>query len=243
MGDELVVEVPITNTDLYSAAVDLAANLHLEPGRVLKALRGAYPDVDELPIAHLPLLASELELQLAEYEVIDVDEEVSLQVVKPEGFVSTRDSNGAIVLEAEISYPADRVGIVFGPQRLAADNPRAYGFHYSPYNFDTQPEVSYFEQVLRVLNRAPSEISDVYFVGALTDPAKTDLTFEYRRADGRPAYYTPDFLLRCKDGRWYLTEIKRAIARSDPVEGEQGSKAAAVDRVTRIVGNSMLCKI
>ena len=239
VGDELVVEVPITNTDLYSAAVDLAANLHLEPGRVLKALRGAYPDVDELPIAHLPLLASELELQLAEYEVIDVDEEVSLQVVKPEGFVSTRDSNGAIVLEAEISYPADRVGIVFGPQRLAADNPRAYGFHYSPYNFDTQPEVSYFEQVLRVLNRAPSEISDVSFVGALTDPAKTDLTFEYRRADGRPAYYTPDFLLRCKDGRWYLTEIKRAIARSDPVEGEQGSKAAAVRSIIERNGDRL----
>ncbi len=228
VGDALVVDVPIAMLDLYAAAVELAGMLRVAPASILRALRVAYPVADELPVADLVPLARQLEEQLRDYEISNVDEEVSLRVVKPEGFEPLPQADGSVALEAEISYPADKAAIVFGPEKLARENARGYGFHYLPYNFDTQPEVSYFEQVLRLLNRTPSEVSDVYFIGALTDPAKTDLTFEYRRADGKVGRYTPDFLIRCRDGRWYLTEIKRAVVREDPIEGQNGSKAAAV---------------
>lgn len=78
------------------------------------------------------------------------------------------------------------------------------------------------------MNARATDIADVYFVGALTDPAKTDLIFEYRAVDGKVRLYTPDFLLRRLDGRWLLVEIKRASARLGLIEGEQGLKAQAM---------------
>ena len=68
----------------------------------------------------------------------------------------------------------------------------------------------------------------MYFIGALTDPEKTDLTFDYFRLDGRPPRYTRGVLIRCRDDRWYLAEVKREAARHDPIEGEAGRKAVAV---------------
>jgi hypothetical protein len=92
----------------------------------------------------------------------------------------------------------------------------------------SKPEVGYFARVLDMLNERPSKVADVYFVGALTSPDKTDLAFDYVRKDGRLARYSPDFLLRCEDDRWFLVEIKQERAREDPVEGEDGLKARAV---------------
>jgi len=117
---------------------------------------------------------------------------------------------------------------VFGPDRVIRENPAGYGFHYKPYNFDSKPEVGYFERLIDMLNERPSKVADVLFVGALTSPDKTDLAFEYVRKDGRLARYSPDFLLRCEDDRWFLVEIKQERAREDPVEGEDGLKARAV---------------
>lgn len=235
VGDEIVVETPIATTDRYSAAVELAASARLAPMQLAQLLEQAYGS-DEIPLADLPALNKQIEEQTAKYEVVESDEEVPLRILKPDGFESLTDGNGHQVLEAEISYPADKAALVFGPDYVK-DNPRRYGFHYAPYNFDSNPEVSYFLQLLRTLNRESAPVEDVYFIGALTDPAKTDLVFEYRRADGKRAYYTPDFLIRCKDEKCYLVEIKAARDKADEINGENGRKAQAVRELIKRNGD------
>ena len=179
-------------------------------------------------MAHLPELGRQLDASRGGYEATEVVEDISLRIVKREGFERVLQPDGSEALEAEISYPEDRAALVFGPGRVVRENPAGYGFHYQPYNFDSKPEVSYFDRILADLNAGPSRVVDVYFVGALTSPDKTDLVFDYIRQDGRFSHYSPDFLLRCEDDRWFLIEIKQERAREDPVEGEDGLKARAV---------------
>ena len=232
VGDAIVIEAAVDTVDLYAAAVTLAANAHVEPAPIVRALRAAYgPDAVEIPAAHLPDLGRQLEASRGGYEAVDVVEDVSLRIVKREGFERTVQPDGSETLEAEISYPEDRAALVFGPEHVIHENPAGYGFHYRPYNFDSKPEVSYFDRLLADLNAGPSRVLDVYFVGALTSPDKTDLAFDYVRGDGRLSRYSPDFLLRCEGDRWYLVEIKRAAAREDPVEGQHGLKARAIEAI------------
>jgi len=95
------------------------------------------------------------------------------------------------VREADISYPADREHLVWGPDRVL-ENEGDYGFHYVPYNFDSSPEADFYEKVLRELNLTPADVQDIYFTGAITDPRKTDLTFAYPKSDRSEGRYTPD---------------------------------------------------
>lgn len=69
---------------------------------------------------------------------------------------------------------------------------------------------------------------DIYITGAITDPKKTDLSFEYVAADGRTHRYTPDFAIHTRDDRWLLVEVKLTARRRDSVEGEDGVKAKAL---------------
>jgi type III restriction enzyme len=195
---------------------------------VLSALRYAFPGLVEIPRSQLRELGQQIEAQVAQYEVDEIEELIPAEVIKREGFDIEPQPDGGVEYVAEISYPVDRGKYVIAPGHVSRENAAGYGFHYKPYNFDSAPEVSYFEHVLRALNDKPVKVGDVYFVGALTDPAKTDLVFEYRGADGKTHYYTPDFLLRCGEDRWLLVEIKRASARRDHVEGEHGLKATAI---------------
>lgn len=232
VGDAIVIEAAVDTVDVYAAAVTLAANAHVEPSGVMRALRAAYgPDAVEIPAAHLPDLGRQLEASRGGYEAVEVVDDVSLRIVKPEGFERAVQPDGTEALEAEISYPEDRAALVFGPDRVVRENPAGYGFHYRPYNFDSKPEVGYFDRLLALLNERPTKVVDIYFVGALTSPDKTDLAFDYIRKDGRLARYSPDFLLRCEDDRWYLVEVKQERARGDPTEGEHGLKARAVEAI------------
>jgi type III restriction enzyme len=232
VGEAIVIEAAVDTVDVYSAAVTLAANAHFDPAPIVRALRAAYgQDTVEIPAAHLPNLDRQLEASRGGYEAVEVVDEVSLRIVKSEGFERTVQSDGSEAFEAEISYPEDRAALVFGPDRVVHENPAGYGFHYRPYNFDSKPEVSYFDRLLADLNAGPSKVLDIYFVGALTSPDKTDLAFDYVRQDGRLSRYSPDFLLRCEAERWFLVEIKRAVAREDPIEGEHGLKARAIEAI------------
>ncbi len=103
-----------------------------------------------------------------------------------------------------------------------------FGFHYTPYNFDSNPEMSFFEQMLRDMDENPDEVEDIYFTGALTDPGKTDFSVEYKDGDGRWRRYTPDFVIRRKDGKTLIVEIKREHDREHPIDGQDGLKALAL---------------
>jgi type III restriction enzyme len=226
VGDTLELDIGVDTLDAYSAAHTLAANYRASEWQVLDAIRQAYPD-GAVPVAHLEALGRQIEEQSSTYIAQEVDEAAELAVVKPEGWPE-REIDGAVVRASEISYPIDKEHLVFGPERVR-ENAGDYGFHYVPYNFDSGPEADFFEKVLRLLNLNAAGIQDIYFTGAVTDPAKTDLWFAYRDADDRIRHYTPDFVVHARDGRWLVVEIKMTARRNDPVEGVDGLKAKALE--------------
>jgi hypothetical protein len=226
LGDTLEIETSVDTIDAYTAAITLAATYRLDAWPLIDALRETY-GTEEVPVSHLVPLARLLEGRLGGYEETVVHEDVELAIAKPDGFDAVTLADGTIVRQADIAYPADRAHLVFGPERLAGENPAGYGFHYSPYNFDSGPEVDFYEKVLRVLNIHPDDVRDIYFTGAITDPKKTDLSFVYRR-EGRDHRYTPDFVIHARGDRWLLVEIKMTARRHDEVEGEQGVKTKAL---------------
>lgn len=221
VGDTVAVETATDTVDSRTAAATLASTYRVDAWTVLDALRVAYAD-DDIPVGHLDPLAGQLEASLGAYAETIEDEERDLQIVKPDGF-DLVSVGGTPVRQAEISYPADRAALVWPLDRVS-DNVGDYGFHYTPYNFDSTPEADFYERVLHQLNLDRTEVQDVYFTGAITDPNKTDLSFAYMR-DGREHRYTPDFVIHARGDRWLLVEIKMTARRDDPVEGRVGLKA------------------
>jgi len=133
-------------------------------------------------------------------------------------------------------YPKDREALLLRWEAMADKNLADFGFHYSPYDFDSNPEKSFFEQMLEHVNLKPDEVEDIFFTGALTNPAKTDFFVEYKDQKGKWRRYTPDFIIRRKPGRGRkrgtgrvcIVEVKRERDREHPVDGEGGCKALAV---------------
>jgi type III restriction enzyme len=217
----------------YTAAVELAARYRLDLWGVLAELRRLYA-AEPIPEGHLHALAEQIEAQTRHYEVTEEVHEVALALVKPGGFATETDENGVECYVAEISYPKSREHLLMRWDDLQAVNPGGFGFHYSPYNFDSKPEVSFFEQIVRHLNVHPAEVEDIYFTGAITDAAKTDFFIEYRTEDGRMRRYVPDFVVRRKDGKVYIVEVKSERERTHPIDGEAGAKALATKRLVGV---------
>ena len=222
-------------TDAYTAAVDLAGNYRLDLWHVYDELRRLYGN-EEIPLDHLDALAEQVERQTRPYEVREERVEVALALVRPEGFKQETEPDGTAIYTAEISYPKDRESLLLSWNAMREQNGADFGFHYDPYNFDSNPEKSFFEQLLVELNLKPEEIEDIYFTGALTDPAKTDFYVQYKDDEGNWHNYTPDFVIRKKPGpgrkrgtgRTYVVEIKRERDRDHAIDGENGKKALAM---------------
>lgn len=234
LGDSIVIEALPDTTDSYAVAVELAGCYRLDVWKVYEELRRVYGS-DEIPVAHLPELALQLEDQTRAYEVREEKVDIALALVKPDGFVKGKDASGAECYTAEIVYPKDREHLLasFAAWREKAGT---LGFHYDPYNFDSSPEMSFFEQALRELKLRAEEVEDIYFTGALTDPAKTDFYVEYKDDKGKWRRYTPDFLIRKKPpaggspgtGKVIIVEVKSERERGHSVDGEKGRKAIAL---------------
>jgi type III restriction enzyme len=229
VGDTVEITTRENAIDIYSAAAKLAALHRLDIWLAYDELTRLYSLEGELPITHLESLSRQIEEQTRTYAVTEEQVDVALALVKPEGFLRTVE-NGAEVYTVEIVYPKDRESLLLSWTALLGRNPNDFGFHYAPYNFDSKPELSFFEQMLDMLNLQPREIEDIYFTGALTDPAKTDFFVEYRDEKGKWRRYTPDFIIRRKDGRCMIVEIKAERDRGDPLDGERGRKAMALRR-------------
>jgi hypothetical protein len=225
VGEAITIDTSVDTIDIRTAAHHLAANYRLELWPIVTALGVAY-DNEPIPVAALDDLARQLEASLGGYTSRTVEEETELAIVRPGGF-DEAIVDGVPVRQAEISYPADKAHLIWPVDKVSSENPGDYGFHYSPYNFDSRPEADFYERTLRALNLTADEVQDVYFTGAITDPKKTDLVFAYQR-DGRTHSYTPDFVVHASDDRWMLVEVKMTARRNDPVEGQTGVKAAAL---------------
>ena len=234
VGDTVQIEAPPRASDAYAAAVELSTRYRLDLWEVYEELRRIYGQTD-IPEEHVDALGTQVEAQRGGYEITEEKVEVALALVKAQGFDKEHAATGSEIYTAEIVYPKDREYLL---ARLAAWEVKAggFGFHYAPYNFDSAPEMSFFEQLLGELKLHPNEVEDIYFTGAITDPAKTDFFVEYKDDKGKWRRYTPDFVIRRKpapgekSGRAYIVEIKREHDRSHAVDGEKGSKALALQR-------------
>jgi type III restriction enzyme len=221
-----VIDYEEQSVDLFSAAVDLAGNYHLPPMLLYRELQKLYPGQTSLPLNHLTGLAQQIEKQVSQYTLEEETVEVALALVKPEGFTKKTDEAGIETYTAEILYPIDRQHLLTSYQQWK-EEAGGYGFHYDPYNFDSHPEQNFFDQMLDHLKLHPDEVDDIYFTGAITDPQKTDFFVEYKGEDGGWHRYSPDFVIRRKDGRCLIVETKKEHDRSHPVDGENGLKAMA----------------
>lgn len=227
VGETVEIDAAPRTVDLYTSAVDLAATYRIDLWEVLDELRRLYPD-GEVPASHLPALAQQVEDRTRHYEHLDEEVEVALALVKPDGFRAEPTATGDTVYTAEIVYPKSKEDLLVPLARFAELPGADVSFHYDPYNFDSRPEEVVFEDVLSWVGVDSDEVTDVLFTGAITDPAKTDFAVEYRDVDGRWRRYTPDFVIRRKDGRVLIVEVKGENMRDDPVNGEAGRKAMAV---------------
>ena len=229
VGDSVTIASTSNNVDLFKAAVDLAANYHLDPLTLYGLIKVVYPEQIAIPIEHLTRLAQQIEAQTRHYEVLEETVEVALALVKPNGFQKEVTADGIETYTAEISYPIDRQDLLTRWDEWKSEAGK-FGFHYDPYNFDSAPERSFFSQLLEALQLNPDQVEDVYFTGALTDPQKTDFFVEYKGDDKNWHRYTPDFVIRRKDGKCLIVEIKKEHDRMHPVDGENGTKAMATQK-------------
>jgi len=229
------------SVDLYAAAVELASIFHLDPWEIRGKLRELYGGETEIPLAHVEALASKIEEQCRNYETCEETVEEALALVKLDGFTKELAEDNTEIYIAEITYPLDKENLLARWEEYG-DRCGDFGFHYTPYNFDSEPEKDFLDQLLPVICKDSSEIEDIYFTGALTDPKKSDFRVEYRGEDGRWHDYTPDFVIRRKDGRCLIVEIKseqfettiqedrKRAAKGEPVITIEGRKAIALQR-------------
>jgi len=211
---------------------------------VLDNLRGVY-QTNGVPLAHLGELQEQIESQINDYEVQEEVRELALALVKTDGFEKTIDAEGNEVYTAEISYPIAKEHLIAQYEKWKEQSGE-FGFHYEPYNFDSKPEAQFFEAVLQQLNVGKDQVEDIYFTGAFTDAGKTDFRVEYKDEDGKWRDYTPDFVIRCTNGKCLIVEIKstqyeistkndlKIVARGKEAITREGRKAIALKKWTEL---------
>ena len=120
--------------------------------------------------------------------------------------------------------------ILFDDLKQSAFEWRKGGYACDEY-LDSEPERSFFRQILPALNTNPDDVEAFLFTGGLTDPRKTDFHFEYMGEDKRYHRYFPDFVIVKKTGEFYIVEVKAERERGDRVVE---SKKKAVERLQKM---------
>ncbi len=207
--------------DIYSLAVELADNYRLPLMDIYTKLKEFYPKGEVLEQEAVNI-KKQIEDQIKNYKVIEEVIEQALALIKKEGFKEEKEDKKSIYV-TEIMFHKDRADrlLLSYDQALQKFKQKQlpFGFHYSPYNFDSLPEKEFFESILRELNEDPDQIEDIYFTGAINDPNKTDFFFEYKDKNGKWHNYSPDFLIRKKNGKMLIVEIK-----GEPFKDKQKEK-------------------
>lgn len=229
--EKLIIEEDFT--DAYSFSVELSSLYRLPLFQLYDRITSIYPD-GEIPETHVFEIKKQLEAKLKNYKITEEEVEVALALVKPKNF-SKEERDGKTIYTTEIVYHKDKENLLLKYERFKEQNKGWYqlefGFHYSPYNFDSNPEKDFFINLLSMLNENPADIEDIYFTGAINDPNKTDFIFEYKGKDGRWHNYTPDFLIKKKNGKTLIVEVKMEKLKNDEIDGEKGLKAMELKKI------------
>ncbi len=231
-----VKELPIAaeTTDCHTAAWKIASRYHLPIMPILNKLNSLYPE-GGIPNSHLYGLFRQAEAHQANYETVEEN------VTEVMALIRFQDENGKDVFEKDgdgvyihhlrlLKRTCDRMkeGGLFVKNTDYDTDVHSLSFHYTPYNFDSGPERSFFRQVLSTLNTNPDDVEEFLFTGGLTDPGKTDFHFEYMGEDKRYHRYFPDFVIVKKTGEFYIVEVKSERERDDQTVK---AKKKAVERL------------
>ncbi len=221
--------------DCHSAAWKIASRYHVPVMPILEQLKRLYPN-REMPHEHLYGLFRQVEKQGANYETVED------KITEAMALIRIQDENGKDIFEKEDGVHVHRLRVLKRTHDRMKDNgllaesegyedKHNVSFHYTPYNFDSGPERSFFRQILSVLNAVPGDVEAFLFTGGLTDPKKTDFHFEYLGEDRRYHRYFPDFVIAKKTGEFYIIEIKAERERGDKTVE---AKAKAVERLRNL---------
>ena len=196
------------STNAYDVAIEISAIYRMAPLEILKQLNSLYSGGD-VPVSHIMELKKQIEAQIGNYVIIEENTQEDLRVIKPEGFLK-ESVHGREVYTAEIACSKEREHLLC---RIEDFGKPKFGFHYTPYNFDSYPELDFFNKLLYSLQIDPDDIDDMFFIGAINDPKKTDFIFEYKDKEGKSRSYSPDFLIRKNNGEVLIVEIKGSVFR------------------------------
>jgi hypothetical protein len=202
--------------DAYSFAVELSSLYRLPLLDLYQKIKGIYPE-GEIPESYAFKIREQLEEKFKNYEKKEEEVEVGLALIRIKGF-EKETKDGETIYTTEIMYHKDNEHLLLRYEKFKELNKREFGFHYDPYNFDSKPEKDFFEQLLVELNENPEDVEDIYFTGGITDPGKTEFIFEYKDKEGKWRNYTPDFLIKKKNGKMVIVEIKAEPFRDEAKE-------------------------
>ena len=196
--------------DVYNFSVELSSIYRLPLMEIYEKLKNLYPEgeISELETIEI---RRQIEAQVKNYKTVTEVVEQALALVRKEGFKEESEFGNPVYVTEIIFHKerADKLLLRYEEFIKRMKQPTLpFGFHYSPYNFDSVPERDFFEGILRELDENPDEIEDIYFTGAIDDPNKTEFFFEYKDKEGGWHNYTPDFLIRKKNGKMMIVEIK-----------------------------------
>lgn len=224
---------------IYSILAPIATNYHisyLELKRQIEKIFG-----ENLSIDHIIVIAKQIETQMSGYETVEELVTQALAIIK------LKDDQGNDVFEKDDNWVYFHT-IQFTRGKYKENDPvhtklvtkesvkneKDLWFHFSPYNFDSEPEKDFFLFMLTELQIRTDEIEDIYFTGSLTDKRKTDMHFEYKGKDKAWHNYFPDFVIVKKTGEYLIVEIKSRSEANDPDVIE---KARVVKRLEELNTN------
>ena len=179
-SDEEIVKVLERTTDCYTLARRIARNYHLPLMETLKKLKRLYPE-GEVPNGHLDPLCRQIDSQLQDYETIEetvTDALALIHIYDDEGkpIFEEKDDDGFYIHRLRVQK--SKIDLLRNQEDV--DDKHDVSFHYTPYNFDSNPELNFFEKILATLDIAVEDVEVFLFTGGLTDTKKTDFHFEYK---------------------------------------------------------------
>ncbi len=235
-GDTKKLQVGRKTTNCHTAAWKIASRYHVPVLPILNRLNALYPQ-SEMPDNHLYGLFQQVEQQQVNYKTVEEQVTELLALIRLQDKdgkdVFAKDEHGVYVHRLRM---LKRTHQHMKAHKLLAKSEQykdqhGLSFHYTPYNFDSEPERSLFAQVLSMLNTNPDDVAAFLFTGGLTDPNKTDFHFEYLGEDKRYHRYFPDFVLVKKSGEFYIIEVKAENERGDKTVE---AKKKAVERLQKM---------
>ena len=215
-------EIEITEdfVDTYTLAVELSNLYRLPLMLIHEKLKELCPE-GEIPESEAIELKRQIEEKVRNYEVKEEEIEVALALIRPGGF-DKEAKDGEAIYATEIVYHKDKEKYLLKWEMFKDKFKRDFGFHYNPYKFDSSPEKEFFTWLLEILNEDPADVEDIYYTGGMDDPNKTEFLFEYKGKDGEYHNYSPDFLIRRKNGKMIIVEVKAERFKEE--EKEKGMR-------------------